>query len=1132
MPITAGDIIVVGIVLVVLAVYRQMDRNNRSLEKVKRFADKVQGDIDHLVAERVTALRDVAIEVDVNQKASREILKRISQAEQELTDKAANVETIAERIQKYESALRELDALTNAAHENIKRVQDESEYIDGVGKRIKSSARSISELEERLSTAEQRFAQDNSAKLSQTKAELLRDGEARVAHLTETAEQAEQRMQGVASRIESDFGSLEERAETVLNAAEQRLETLEQTGANLETTALAKLKAYIEQQTREAAATLRDFLQSESTGMRVQLEQQLGDRSSEIGKELDGRIGDMEEDLAERIASVNERMQRMGSSIEETEGETERRLRELFRSTTESVAQWKTQLSERIEKLKTDLTGSVEGLEQEQQRFVNVETRFQASIAEVSDRVSLSDDEQKKRISDLELQWKQAFAKKASEVEQSMFDRFDEELSQITDTLQGRLERVEAVGGDIDNLESALRETIRLSGERLDESLSTLGDELRGNREHDLEQAREEMGRIHSELEALDSTVAQLKSTAYDNVSEKLKVFEDDFFKDLRTRSSEMDARLESWKSSIDAELARMGEDSTQARQDLEVQYRKDLERSLEAHRVKTNRTIEEQQEQLQARVKDLTTHTETMKRDLDVFKGEYVQKFEDTLQKHDARFTEQLGEKFEVLRVRLQEQTEAFEQSLSTVEQHTSGQLQEIGTRITDTDQRVKAMATQLNELVGNTEREISDRLSRTRATAQETIAALDDEMASRYQDLGNRAEEIDTRIVTVGERIDARSQQTIERFDEQAQSFKSDVDKYTRQLEDAAEQQLRDLRTVTKETREDFEDQRTSLIGRVESEARVLQSQLDDISEAQKQFVEQTRLFDRADELKDELAQNLGRLQSDLDSIYERRETVERLDAEVSAVRNLVEDTQNRLSTFMQEKRRIDSIEEDYARLLNLSDQVESKLSQVTGSSDMLQDLQVRLRTVEDLREKVDAGFNRLEKKQQVIKATADGVDSSFNRLEDLERRIVAMREDVDGLPKQLAEISHTIRELSENKADADSAVEQMRELTGMLTEVEGRMQELQKAREWLARTETRLEEIGREAKDQVKLLGDIMKRDKTAGGKDTGAPPASVRDTVSKLAHQGWQPDEIARATRLSLGEVELILEMPKR
>jgi DNA-directed RNA polymerase specialized sigma24 family protein len=38
---------------------------------------------------------------------------------------------------------------------------------------------------------------------------------------------------------------------------------------------------------------------------------------------------------------------------------------------------------------------------------------------------------------------------------------------------------------------------------------------------------------------------------------------------------------------------------------------------------------------------------------------------------------------------------------------------------------------------------------------------------------------------------------------------------------------------------------------------------------------------------------------------------------------------------------------------------------------------------------------------------------------------------------------------------------------------------------------------------------------------------------RETVIKLAHLGWSPAEIASTTKLSRGEVELILELaPKR
>jgi DNA-directed RNA polymerase specialized sigma24 family protein len=90
---------------------------------------------------------------------------------------------------------------------------------------------------------------------------------------------------------------------------------------------------------------------------------------------------------------------------------------------------------------------------------------------------------------------------------------------------------------------------------------------------------------------------------------------------------------------------------------------------------------------------------------------------------------------------------------------------------------------------------------------------------------------------------------------------------------------------------------------------------------------------------------------------------------------------------------------------------------------------------------------------------------------------------------------------------------------------------MDELQTAREWLARTETRLEEVSREAQEQVKLLGSLMKNENSGkkAEKGQGAPSLSARDMVIKLAHQGWKVEEISKAVQVSRGEVELILEL---
>ncbi|MFW5828279.1 MAG: SpiroCoCo family coiled-coil protein, partial [Alkalispirochaeta sp.] len=111
-----------------------------------------------------------------------------------------------------------------------------------------------------------------------------------------------------------------------------------------------------------------------------------------------------------------------------------------------------------------------------------------------------------------------------------------------------------------------------------------------------------------------------------------------------------------------------------------------------------------------------------------------------------------------------------------------------------------------------------------------------------------------------------------------------------------------------------------------------------------------------------------------------------------------------------------------------------------------------------------------------------------------------------------------------------ETKAAVEQLAKLDETLSDVEHRMKELQTAREWLARTETRLEEIRRDAGEQVKLLGSIMREESKKNPDGSGgAPSLSARETVQKLAHQGWKVDEIARATKVSRGEVELILEL---
>ncbi len=184
MGFTIGDIVVLLVVVVILAVYRQTDRNNRSLEKVKRFVERVQGEMDEIVAEKVTMLKDIGIEVDVHQKAAKEVLKRIHAIEEDLTSRTGTLEEIGTRLTQYENVLDQLVEMTRRTEENIGRVRDESEYVDKVGKRIRATQGKIEELERSLPGIVSGFEKQNEERLADLEERMFASGEQRIATLT------------------------------------------------------------------------------------------------------------------------------------------------------------------------------------------------------------------------------------------------------------------------------------------------------------------------------------------------------------------------------------------------------------------------------------------------------------------------------------------------------------------------------------------------------------------------------------------------------------------------------------------------------------------------------------------------------------------------------------------------------------------------------------------------------------------------------------------------------------------------------------------------------------------------------------------------------------------------------------
>jgi DNA-binding NarL/FixJ family response regulator len=122
-----------------------------------------------------------------------------------------------------------------------------------------------------------------------------------------------------------------------------------------------------------------------------------------------------------------------------------------------------------------------------------------------------------------------------------------------------------------------------------------------------------------------------------------------------------------------------------------------------------------------------------------------------------------------------------------------------------------------------------------------------------------------------------------------------------------------------------------------------------------------------------------------------------------------------------------------------------------------------------------------------------------------------------------------------LAAENVKATEAVEKISTLDESLSQIEQRITEMNVAREWVANSESRLKELDKEVRTQLKLFGSLLERS-SKGVKqkegDKGAPPPQHRENAIRLKNQGWKNEEIAKTLGMSIGELELILEIDSR
>ncbi|MDR2589202.1 MAG: hypothetical protein LBC67_07225 [Spirochaetales bacterium] len=1039
----------------------------------------------------------------------------------------ASIEAIksgnAQALREYETSVKDkIDSLEGSLYQAEKDFEGKIAALEGkhdeaiteYGASINSK---IAELEEAAEKSEKTF-------------------EARIVRLDE---ENSRRLEALASRAQGDIeektenlrAEVQERVERAREAADLSRASLEEAFSGLqnrvdgEISRLGESLAAAEKRAAEFSSGLESFVaesRDRISGETEEVSRRFASFAGEIsqrGEEINSTLDELENSLREKAESASGRMDsRLQEFLKDYEVKVADMRAEGERLCEEALQQCRDIALRNEEHIRQQLTAVSQGLE------------HTAGVGRALEEKTQNLDACLKRF---EEEYETRITETGEALQSRIIGGLEERLGDYQKDIAYKFSSIEEVFGEIGELENKLKEHMEKISQKLQGEFTAFGKALHEKRLADKVEADKVMQELQEAMSELEGGIMALKAKAHDNMSAKLKILEDDFFQDLRQREDAMQERLSVWQADVDVSLEKLAEKNAEERDAAEARYSENLKERFSEFKGRMEQLFGTWEERFGEFQRGLASRMDTSNSIFESFRSGVEEKLteakaasenflkEETsrqaaaLERDLVKFTKEYEAKLKTMTGAFEEKSRELRAQLEALKSETAlgeaGVLQKIKECEADVGNQVTSLKVSVSDTVASLQEEFTRQKNELIHATREERAALKDELRRLDSEAGEMEENFRRTSETTLSGLESRLSEFNEKFMRETNAFQTE-----------AEEKIRVFRTGIQDTREQFDAQCKKLFGQLDDKAGLLGANLTEIDKRQKNFIEQTKIFERADSLKESLRESVEELKAGIERTDAHRKEIRGIEEEFLQIRKLGEKVSERMARFTAEKRRFDTLEEDYQRLIAMSESVEQKLQRLYASDDAIENMQAAFRTLETQQAEVDARFERLEKKRRALDLTAEGIEKNQAGLDSIGKRIEQLRGEVAAMPANVNEVSRKLDAINSEKDKLDNAVKQMAEMKSLMADLEKRAEKLQKSREWLAKAETRMEEINRKSQERLKLLENLTQ--------DKGAPAAkSIQDTVRRLSHEGWTVDAIAQTTKLGRGQVELILEM---
>ena len=1088
MGFSIANIITLLLVAGFLLIYRYLDKNNRSLDKVRRFVHEAESSLEEIFHEKKTALQDLSLKVNVHHQAAQEAINHVKDAESALNKRLAEIDTLGKRIDEYEQALAELLKMTQRADENTARIRDESEYIDKVGKRIKIAQNSIEKIESTIPVLAKEFDKKNVDLLEKAENRILESGKEILADLLSEVEKA-------VSRIEvfyTDVGQKQKDIAEQFSTAQTEFDAMQ-----------ARLIQGSEGQLQVLNESSAQLLSEKKTDMETMVAGSV-ERFERFYRNSTEHLSRVQEQCTQFVQEAEDKLQALFMKEDQLE--------------TEAFTELRTQIDERGNSLRTEWNKAMEELQFEEKLKI-----FERKIVHQTNTV----DAIGKRID-----------ASVREAEETVLADMEQRLTDYQELMEQRLTNIEEQNSSIDNFESTLESLMNRVQDRVTADYKNAGDALLKIREQDVENAQVEMNSLRETMENLDTELSVLKQEAHDSIKTKLQAFESGFTDDMEKHAANMRQQVDLQQQEFTVQVEKMSSQSEIKRAEIEKHYQEELQKRMQEFQETAYAQVQNMDERInsfhssmQTRMEGLEDHIRefeiTLNSSFNDLKGASFTKLQQEIAQIDTRIQDSLGSLLADASEKIQEVKEqllAREQEIDTV---FSSLQEDMNTWKTSTQEGVEHHEQELQQRLGYFETEISEKLQKL----QENFTVEQSELVAGSAETRRKVQEELAELVqethSLHSQMEQRGRGVIEECEEQFGILKRNITDYQTSVEENIHTETSSLESMVGVTKDKLESMQQKLFAHLDKKEGDFHAALQSIEKRQNEFAEQTKLFEQVDTLKLKLQEDIDSLKQETLHIEKYREELHEVNTQMTRIRRMADDSHEKLSRLTANKNRLEMLEADYEKMMVLSQSVDKKTLAIKNSEKKLHDIFAQLKAFEDMQKSLDTQHQRMEAQKGIVEEHFHNVEKNSHVIQELEDQMQQLRERIKDMPAAVGQLSEQLQQVITAKSDVDTVMEKVEQLDEIMTELEDRIDGLNKARTWLAQTETRLEDISRQSNQQLKLLENLMNVDDNPVG--DSAPESETRMMITKLAEQQWGVKEIARATKVSRGEVELILEL---